>query len=74
MVSQAIKLAIKAESVVKNYGETAVLRGLDLELPPGEVTVLLGSNGAGKSTLLRILSMLTQFEPFEEGAPDDDRT
>lgn len=62
MVSQAIKLAIKAESVVKNYGETAVLRGLDLELPPGEVTVLLGSNGAGKSTLLRILSMLTQFD------------
>jgi heme exporter protein A len=60
VVSQATQLAVKAESVVKNYGETAVLRGLNLELPTGEVTVLLGANGAGKSTLLRILAMLTQ--------------
>lgn len=62
MVSQATQLAVKAESVVKNFGETAVLRGLDLELSTGEVTVLLGSNGAGKSTLLRILAMLTQID------------
>lgn len=39
-----------------------MLRDLDLTLPPGEVTVLLGSNGAGKSTLLRILAMLTQAD------------
>lgn len=32
-----------------------VLRGLELELAPGKVTVLLGGNGAGKSTLLRLL-------------------
>jgi ABC-2 type transport system ATP-binding protein len=32
-----------------------VLRGLDLRLAPGKVTVLLGTNGAGKSTLLRVL-------------------
>lgn len=62
MVSQATQLAVKADSVVKNFGETAVLRGLDLELPTGEVTVLLGSNGAGKSTFLRILAMLTQID------------
>jgi heme exporter protein A len=62
VVSQSTQLAVKAESVVKNFGETAVLRGLDLELPPGEVTVLLGTNGAGKSTLLRILAMLTQAD------------
>ena len=62
MVSQATQLAVKAEAVVKNFGETAVLRGLDLELPTGEVTVLLGTNGAGKSTLLRILAMLTQVD------------
>ncbi|MDA0597608.1 MAG: heme ABC exporter ATP-binding protein CcmA [Chloroflexi bacterium] len=62
MVSQATQLAVKAEAVVKNFGETAVLRGLNLELPTGEVTVLLGTNGAGKSTLLRILAMLTQVD------------
>jgi ABC-type multidrug transport system ATPase subunit len=62
VVSQATQLAVKAEAVVKNFGETAVLRGLDLELPTGEVTVLLGANGAGKSTLLRTLAMLTQAD------------
>ena len=62
MVSQVPQIAVKTEAVVKNFGETAVLRGLDLELPAGEVTVLLGTNGAGKSTLLRILAMLTQID------------
>jgi len=62
VVSQAPQLAVKAEALVKNFGETAVLRGLDIELPTGEVTVLLGANGAGKSTLLRVLSMLTQID------------
>jgi ABC-type multidrug transport system ATPase subunit len=62
VVSQATQLAVKAEAVVKNYGETAVLRSLDLSLPAGEVTVLLGSNGAGKTTLLRILAMLTSID------------
>lgn len=33
-------------------GRTPVLRGLDLELPPGDITVLMGRNGSGKSTLL----------------------
>lgn len=60
MVTISTQLAVEARSVVKNFGETAVLRELDLSLPPGEVTVLLGTNGAGKSTLLRILAMLTQ--------------
>ncbi len=60
MVSTATQPAIDARTLVKNFGETAVLRELDLSLPAGEVTVLLGSNGAGKSTLLRILAMLTQ--------------
>jgi ABC-type multidrug transport system ATPase subunit len=62
LVSTDIQPAVEARAVVKNYGETAVLRGLELSLPPGEVTVLLGPNGAGKSTLLRILAMLTQAD------------
>jgi heme exporter protein A len=62
VVSQATQFAVKAEVLVKNFGETAVLRNLDLALPAGEVTVLLGTNGAGKTTLLRILAMLTQAD------------
>jgi branched-chain amino acid transport system ATP-binding protein len=38
------------------YGETTVLRGVDLAVPAGSVVALLGPNGAGKTTLLRVAS------------------
>ncbi|MGB7279996.1 MAG: ATP-binding cassette domain-containing protein, partial [Pseudolabrys sp.] len=38
------------------YGETEVLRGVDLAIAPGEIVAVLGSNGVGKSTLNRELS------------------
>ncbi|MFP5474895.1 MAG: ABC transporter ATP-binding protein [Gammaproteobacteria bacterium] len=37
------------------YGPTAVLHGIDLDVPEGRVTALLGANGAGKTTLLRAI-------------------
>lgn len=46
---------ISTTRLVKNFGHTAALAGLDLSVLPGEVHGFLGPNGAGKSTTLRIL-------------------
>jgi branched-chain amino acid transport system ATP-binding protein len=43
-------------AVRTGYGDTAVLRGVDLCVPPSSVVALLGPNGAGKTTLLRAAS------------------
>jgi heme ABC exporter ATP-binding subunit CcmA len=56
---------ITATKLEKSYGETAVLRGLDLQARPGETLALLGRNGAGKTTLLRILATLTRPDSGE---------
>jgi simple sugar transport system ATP-binding protein len=44
----------------KNYGNILALRGITLEVSPGEVTCVLGDNGAGKSTLIKIIAGLHQ--------------
>jgi branched-chain amino acid transport system ATP-binding protein len=38
------------------YGSTEILRGIDLDIHPGEIVTVLGSNGAGKSTMSRTIS------------------
>ena len=40
----------------KSFGETEIIRGVDLELAPGERRALIGPNGAGKSTLFHLIS------------------
>ncbi|BCJ75787.1 ATP-binding protein [Catellatospora sp. IY07-71] len=49
---------IRAEGVRKNFGRLEVLRGIDLEVAPGEVCCLLGPSGSGKSTFLRCVNHL----------------
>jgi daunorubicin resistance ABC transporter ATP-binding subunit len=50
--------AIEAEGLVKNYGKTKALAGLDLTVPTSTVYGLLGPNGAGKTTAVRVLATL----------------
>ncbi|HEY3709846.1 MAG TPA: ATP-binding cassette domain-containing protein [Amycolatopsis sp.] len=50
--------AIRAEGLVKHFGETKALDGVDLEVPFGKVVGVLGPNGAGKTTAVRILATL----------------
>ncbi|MCH0541759.1 ATP-binding cassette domain-containing protein [Streptomyces sp. MUM 203J] len=50
--------AISAHGLHKSYGDKAVLNGIDLSIPEGEVFALLGPNGAGKTTTVEILSTL----------------
>ncbi|QKG19940.1 ATP-binding cassette domain-containing protein [Actinomadura verrucosospora] len=50
--------AIRAEGLVKRFGKTIALDGVDLSAPPGGVLGLLGPNGAGKTTAVRVLATL----------------
>jgi ABC-2 type transport system ATP-binding protein len=49
---------IEAQDLVKRFGSTTALGGVDLEVPAGTVLALLGPNGAGKTTLVRVLTTL----------------
>lgn len=48
-------MMLKVEDLHARYGAVEVLRGLDFEVPAGNVVVMLGANGAGKTTTLRAL-------------------
>ena len=47
---------LQVTGVRKSYGPVEALRGVDLDVAPGEVAALVGDNGAGKSTLVKILA------------------
>ncbi len=49
-----MEAALAVRGLEKRYGRTEALRGIDLEVGPGEMLGLLGPNGAGKSTLTKI--------------------
>ncbi len=53
---------ILAHELTKSFGARRVLRGLDLALEPGAITLMVGANGAGKTTTLRILAGLSRAD------------
>ncbi|CAN7669311.1 amino acid ABC transporter ATP-binding protein [Pararhizobium sp. LjRoot238] len=52
--------AIAVKNLVKQFGETTVLHGIDLDIPQGKVSCLIGPSGSGKSTLLRCMAFLEE--------------
>jgi len=55
---------LSLRGVVKRFGPTTVLNGVDLDVEEHEVVCLIGASGSGKSTLLRCINLL---EPVQEG-------
>src|SRR5688500_12203798 len=63
---------LQLKKVDKHFGAVHVLKGVDLEAYPGEVTALVGDNGAGKSTLVKSVAGIHAFDAGEylfEGQP-----
>ncbi|MEU6466360.1 amino acid ABC transporter ATP-binding protein [Streptomyces sp. NPDC046976] len=63
---------VDIRSVHKSFGPLDVLKGIDLQVRTGEVTVVLGPSGSGKSTLLRTINHLEKADRGEitvDGAP-----
>jgi polar amino acid transport system ATP-binding protein len=56
---------VDIQSLRKSYGANEVLKGIDLQVKPGEVIAIIGKSGSGKSTLLRCINGL---ETFQSGA------
>jgi ABC-2 type transport system ATP-binding protein len=54
----ATELAVKAAGLIKGFGDTRAVDGVDLTVPSGSVFGLLGPNGAGKTTTIRMLATL----------------
>jgi polar amino acid transport system ATP-binding protein len=52
---------VKAEGVRKSFGRVEILKGIDLEVAPGDVVVIIGPSGSGKTTFLRCINHLEKI-------------
>ena len=51
---------ITAQNIKKSFGSLQVLKGINIEIPPGKIYSVVGASGAGKTTLLQILGTLSK--------------
>lgn len=65
------QLMLNAQDIHARYGAVEVLRGLNFEVPDGEVVVILGANGAGKTTTLRAVCNMVTSTGTVQLAGDD---
>ena len=56
---------IEIDRLIKKYGQTAVVHGIDLAIQDGEFVVLVGPSGCGKSTTLRMIAGLEEISGGE---------
>jgi polar amino acid transport system ATP-binding protein len=56
-----IEPALRVEGVRKSYGQVEVLKGINMQVKPGEVACLVGPSGSGKSTFLRCINHLEKI-------------
>jgi ABC-type polar amino acid transport system ATPase subunit len=63
---------LQVKNVTKSYGGTKVLKGIDLSVEPGKISVLIGPSGSGKTTLLKVLAFLEN--PDSGSVSVDDHT
>src|ERR1700761_3886761 len=57
---------IRTHALVRNFGRTVALAGVDLDVPEGAIYALVGANGAGKTTLIKVLMNI--FQPSSGSA------
>ncbi|HEU5142085.1 MAG TPA: ABC transporter ATP-binding protein [Solirubrobacterales bacterium] len=62
--------ALRAQKLVKRYGEREALKGVDLAAEAGELVAVIGPNGAGKTTLLSILAGIVRPDGGEISSPN----
>jgi polar amino acid transport system ATP-binding protein len=59
------KPIVRIQALRKSFGSNEVLKGIDLQVQPGEVIAIIGKSGSGKSTLLRCINGLESFQQGE---------
>ena len=64
-VGRRLEPILTIRGLTKSFGARAVLRGVDLDVFPGDVVSIIGASGSGKTTLLRCIDLLEDYQGGE---------